>query len=96
MHFEDSGANGFELPGAAPSADTAFKDVAYDVTIAATHTLKHRPIRPLLRDAMSRYSSTRVRRRKPPPRVRSQVQGGPRGRATAHTARTKFAALAFE
>ncbi len=38
MHFEDSGANGFELPGAAPSAYTAFKDVAYDVTIAATQT----------------------------------------------------------
>ncbi len=38
MHFEDSGANGFELPGAAPSADTAFKDVADDVTIAAAQT----------------------------------------------------------
>jgi hypothetical protein len=36
VHVEDSGANGFELLGAAPSADTAFKDVAYDVTIAAT------------------------------------------------------------
>jgi hypothetical protein len=35
LHVEDSGANGFELPGAAPSADTVFKDVAYDVTIAA-------------------------------------------------------------
>ena len=41
MHFEDSGANGFELPGAAPSADTAFKDVAYDVTIAATQTFNN-------------------------------------------------------
>ena len=26
MHSEDSGANGFELPGAAPSANTVFKD----------------------------------------------------------------------
>jgi hypothetical protein len=41
MHFEDSGANGFELPGAAPSADTAFKDVAYEVTIVATHTFNN-------------------------------------------------------
>ncbi len=40
-HFEDSGANGFELPGTAPSADTAFKDVAYDVTIAATQTFNN-------------------------------------------------------
>jgi hypothetical protein len=41
MHFEYSGANGFELPGAAPSADTAFKDVAYDVNIAATQTFNN-------------------------------------------------------
>ncbi len=41
MHFDDSGANGFELPGAAPSAGTAFKDVAYDVTIAATQTFNN-------------------------------------------------------
>ena len=34
-------SNGFELPGAAPSADTAFKDVAYDVTIAATQTFNN-------------------------------------------------------
>ena len=32
MHLEDSGANGFELRVAAPSADTALKDVAYFVT----------------------------------------------------------------
>ncbi len=40
VHFEDSGANERvrALPGVAPSADTAFKDVAYDVTIAATQT----------------------------------------------------------
>ena len=38
MHFED---RQFELPGAAPSADTAFKDVAYDVTIAATQTFNN-------------------------------------------------------
>ncbi len=36
--FEDSGV---ELPGAAPSADTAFKDAAYDVTIAATQTFNN-------------------------------------------------------
>jgi hypothetical protein len=41
MHFEDSGANGFDLPGAAPSADTAFIAVVYDVTIAATQTFNH-------------------------------------------------------
>ncbi len=41
MHLEDSGANGFELPGAAPSADTAFTDVASDVTIAATQTFNN-------------------------------------------------------
>ena len=41
MHFEDSGANGFELPGAARSADTAFKDVAYDVPTAATQTFNN-------------------------------------------------------
>ena len=41
MHFEDSGANGFELPGAAPSADMTFKDVACDVTIAATQTFNN-------------------------------------------------------
>ncbi len=46
MNFEGkSGAtNGFELPGAAPSADTAFKDdVAHDddVTIAAAQTFNN-------------------------------------------------------
>jgi hypothetical protein len=37
MRFEDSGANGFELPGAAPAAETAFKDVAYDVTFKTSN-----------------------------------------------------------
>ncbi len=36
-----SGANGFELLGAASSADTDFKDVACDVTVAATQTFNN-------------------------------------------------------
>ena len=75
MHFEDSGANGFELPGAAPSADTAFKDVAYDVTIAATQTFK----RSLQCDARSRYGGESRHREQD-----RGVQGGPCGRTTAH------------
>ena len=60
-HFEDSGANGFELPGAAPSADTTFKDVAYDVTIAATQTFNNTAT-PLRREIS-------VKRRQPPSRA---------------------------
>ena len=74
MHFEDSGANGFELPGAAPSADTAFKDVAYDVTIAATQTFNNGQYS---HSIATRGPGTRVRRRKPPSRARSRGTGRP-------------------
>ena len=69
MHFEDSGTNGFELPGAAPSADTAFKDEAYDMTIAATQTFNN-----------GEYGAGTSRNREQD----RGVQSGPRGRATAH------------
>ena len=96
MHVEDSGANGFALPGAAPSADTAFEDVAYDLTIAATQTLNNGQYGHFIAayfHARSRYGA--VRRRE------SKIAGVGTGRALTDvqplTNRlTKVMVLAFE
>ncbi len=53
--------------------------VAYDVTITATQTFNNGTTRPLHCDARSRYEGESRHREQ-----ERGVQGGPRGRATAH------------
>ncbi len=88
MHFEDSGANGFELPGAAPSADTAFKDVAYDVTIAATQIFNN--------GQYGHSIATRGLGTEAKAAIESKIAGYRAAVQPLTNRRTKFVALAFE
>jgi hypothetical protein len=89
MHFEDSGANGFELPGAAPSADTAFKGVADDVTLTATQTFNN-----------GQYGhSIATRGSEAKAAIESKIEGYRAALADVQpltNRRTKFVVLAFE
>ena len=85
MLFEDSGANGFELPGATPSGDTVVDDAAYDVTIAETQTFNN--------GQYGRSIATRGPGTEGKAAIESEIAG--RGPALAEPL-TKFVVLAFE